>query len=330
MSINSPHRLELASLCAYKWPAMNGRLAELKLAGMKFIGYSLAGEETVVAAPELNVCFDIGKAPQEVVSIDHVLLTHGHMDHAAGIAYYFSQRHFLGCDAGTALVPPSLERPLKRLVRVWADIEGHPSPANIVPARPGEDFTIRKNLVARAFAVPHGSETLGFAVIEKRHKLKPEFAPYTGPELAALKRKGVQIEYEVEVPLVTYCCDAAPGQWIELPWVRQSKVLILECTFFEPDHIERARQGQHIHAVDMPEIMKNVSCEHVLIIHLSRRTPLRLARKVLHELLGEEQMARISFLMHPRNFPPRGRGRRHQSSAAPPTGSNERPVRPSS
>jgi len=52
------------------------------------------GEETVVALPTLDVCFDVGKAPDQVLAINHVLLTHGHMDHAAGIAYYCSQRIF--------------------------------------------------------------------------------------------------------------------------------------------------------------------------------------------------------------------------------------------
>ena len=45
--------------------------------------YSLAGEETVVGFPELNVCFDVGRAPREIISIDHLCLSHGHMDHAA-------------------------------------------------------------------------------------------------------------------------------------------------------------------------------------------------------------------------------------------------------
>ena len=59
------------------------------------VGRSMAGEETFIALPEFSVAFDVGRAPREVVHAEHVFLTHGHIDHSAGIAYYFSQRWFL-------------------------------------------------------------------------------------------------------------------------------------------------------------------------------------------------------------------------------------------
>ena len=60
----------------------------------------VAGEEAVIIAPELDCIFDIGKCPREALAINHVLLTHGHMDHAAGLPYYFSQRDFQGIGNG--------------------------------------------------------------------------------------------------------------------------------------------------------------------------------------------------------------------------------------
>src|SRR5262249_586954 len=112
---------------------MVGVMVEHVLSDIRMLGYSLAREESVLAAPELNVCLEVGRAPREIIAIDHVLLTHGHMDHAAGLAYYFSQRNFIGTAPGTALVPAPLERPIRELMRVWGDIEGHISPANVVP-----------------------------------------------------------------------------------------------------------------------------------------------------------------------------------------------------
>src|ERR1043166_6342754 len=184
-----------------EWRPM-ARLVEHRFGDIKLIGYSLAGEETVVAAPELNVCFDVGRAPQEILSIDHVFLTHGHMDHAAGLAYYFSQRNFVGNAAGTVLCPKSLVGPIKDLMRVWAGIEGHLSPHKLVGMSAGDTFEIRRGLLAKAFDVNHRVAALGFSIIDVRHKLKAEYANLSGPQLVELKKQGTAIEHKVEVPLI--------------------------------------------------------------------------------------------------------------------------------
>ena len=56
-------------------------LARIEIDNLEIIGYSVAGEETVVAMPQLDVCFDVGKAPDQIIPVNNVLLTHGHMDH---------------------------------------------------------------------------------------------------------------------------------------------------------------------------------------------------------------------------------------------------------
>src|SRR4030042_1045068 len=91
-------------------------LAYIKIDDLEIIGYSVAAEETVVAMPQLDVCFDIGKAPNQVISINNILLTHGHMDHAAGIAYYLSHRNFCGQSPGTILAPVNLIEPIKEII----------------------------------------------------------------------------------------------------------------------------------------------------------------------------------------------------------------------
>ncbi|MDB5301871.1 MAG: ribonuclease, partial [Phycisphaerales bacterium] len=56
------------------------KFAKLNLGMYTVIGYSVAGEETVTQIPELNVCFDIGRAPYFALTSDIVCVTHGHMD----------------------------------------------------------------------------------------------------------------------------------------------------------------------------------------------------------------------------------------------------------
>ncbi|GJQ25396.1 MAG: metal-dependent hydrolase [Phycisphaerae bacterium] len=276
---------------------MSGRLLEHRLSDILLTGYSVAGEETVIAAPELNVCFDVGKAPAQMLAVDHVLLSHGHMDHSAGLAYYFSQRNFVGNAPGCVLAPVSLVEPIRDLLRVWSRIEGHPSPARVIGMKPGDSFDVRRGLVVRAFEINHGVSSLGFVVVDVRHKLKPEFIGKTGPELVALKKQGVQIEHTVEVPLVAYCGDTAEGAWIDHPQARTAKVMILECTFFEADHVKRARAGHHLHVKDVARILPRLENEHFLLTHLTRRTSLRQARSMLGRMVPPEVMARVTFLM---------------------------------
>jgi len=253
--------------------------------------------ETVVAVPELNVCFDVGRAPTEIISIDTVCLTHGHMDHAAGVAYYLSQRGFIGNSPGRVIVPRRLAQPIQALMGVWADIEGHPSPGEIIAVEPGQDVSVRRDLVIRPFAVNHGAGALGYAVVEVRHKLKPEYHDLSGPQLVELKKQGVQIQRRVEVPLIAYCGDTALGHFLDEQCVCDARVLIAECTFFDPEHVSRARAGRHIHVCDLPELMHRVRCPHVVLIHLSQRTDIRAARKILEGTLSDADQGRITFLM---------------------------------
>src|SRR5687767_3480207 len=92
------------------------------------VGYSVAGEETVVQVPELNVCFDIGRCPYFALTSDFICMSHSHMDHLAGLGYYLSQRSFQGMKAGTVLLPREIERSVDVLLRAWRDVERQGTP----------------------------------------------------------------------------------------------------------------------------------------------------------------------------------------------------------
>ncbi|MGH9353992.1 MAG: hypothetical protein ACRD2G_17830, partial [Terriglobia bacterium] len=137
------------------------RFAKLTLGAYRVIGYSVAGEETVVQVPELNVCFDIGRAPYFALTSDYVCITHGHMDHLAGLPYYLSQRYFQGMKPGTVLLPAELEKPVDQLLRCWRDVERQGTPFKLVPMKPGELYEVRKDFGIRAVATHHGGASLG-------------------------------------------------------------------------------------------------------------------------------------------------------------------------
>ena len=130
-----------------------------------------------------------------------------------------------------------------------------------------------------------------------REKLKPEFLGKSGPELVELKKKGVEIQYRVEVPQVTFLGDTSAGPVFDHPDVQNAEILITECTFFDRDHKLKAKAGRHLHVDQFIEIVPKLKNQHLILTHVSRRTGIPRAKRILRKLLGEERMRNIHFMM---------------------------------
>lgn len=282
------------------------KFAKLRVGKIHIIGYSVAGEETVVQVPELDVCFDIGRAPYFALTSNILCISHGHMDHMAGLAYYLSQRHFQGMKPGTVLVPAELERPIDAMLKCWRDVERQGTPYKLVAMTGGRDHVVRKDFLIRGLETHHGGTSLGYALVSVREKLKPEYMNVPGPELASLRKQGVTIQYRIEVPLVAFLGDTTAGRVFDLPDVQNAEVLITECTFFDPTHRQRAKVGKHLHVEQLVEILPRLNNQQIILIHVSRRTGLRRAKSAIRKRIGDDGMERIHFLMDIQDATPAG------------------------
>jgi ribonuclease Z len=273
------------------------KFARLKFGQTSVLGYSVGGEETVVQIPELNVCFDTGRCPQFALTSDLMLISHGHMDHIAGIAYYISQRHFQGMKPGTIFLPRHLERPVDNLLRAWQEVERQQTPYTLVPMSPGQDYEVRRDFVIRAVATHHGAPSLGYVLVNVREKLRPEYTQLTGEQIATLRRQGVEIQYKLEVPLVAYLGDTSYGEVFDHPDVMSANVLLCECTFFDAGHKGKAKAGKHLHVDEFTKVLAKSKNENVVVLHVSRRTGIRRSKHVLRKMVPPETMAKVHFLM---------------------------------
>lgn len=279
-----------------------GQLGFLYFPPFRVEGYSIAGEATAVTVPEFNVCFDIGVCFKPMLTSRFIAISHGHMDHVAGLPYYFSQRWFQGMGMGTCVCDRRIEPALRTMMLGWVDVEQQRTSHEIVGLAPGEHHEIKHNIFLGPFEVDHTVPSVGWAIVERRTKLRDEFIGQPQERLRQLKHEGVEITREVRVPQVAYIGDTLPGPHLLADPVRRARIVIIECTFFEPGHKERALTGKHVHVDDIAELCERIEAEAIVLTHVSRRTNLGLAKKMLHERLGEAHSGRVHLLMdHPGN-----------------------------
>jgi len=264
-------------------------------------GVSVAGEATSVQIPELDICLDMGACPRSVLASPNVAISHGHMDHVGALAYYCSQRKFQGMGPARILCDKRLEKPIQKMMQGYNDLEQQVTPYELLTLDDGQERQIKSNTVIRGFHTEHTSPSMGFTIIEKRSKLKPEFVGYPQEKLRELKTQGVEITHVLDVPLVAYLGDTAPGPHLVRDDVRKAQVIICECTFIEPDHKERARIGMHIHLDNIAEWLGVLECGALVLTHLSRRSNHAQARKLLSAVVRDTTPFDVMFLMDHRS-----------------------------
>lgn len=280
-----------------KPPPREGSPGFLYLPPYRVQGISVAGETTCLMVPELDLCLDMGECPRFALASKWVAISHGHMDHIGSLAYYCSQRRFQGMGTAKIICDTRIASAIQRMMAGFVDLEQQRTPFEVFPLEPEQMIEIKPNIHLRGFETEHTSPSFGYVAVEKRSKLKPELVNLPQEKLKELKERGQEITRTLEIPLIAYLGDTAPGPHLVRADVRKAEIVICECTFFEPEHTERAKIGMHMHLNDIAEWLRVLECKALILTHISRRTHLGYAREQLMKLVGPDKADRVFLLM---------------------------------
>jgi len=280
------------------YPAGRGRV-KIEAAGLEIEGVSIAGHESFYKVPAFRCLLEFGRAPDDVLGYSTICLTHGHLDHAAGLAHHASRRRLTALPPARVFAPEEAVPDLEAWLAISQRLENVSYGLHVTPAVPGESVLLRRDLEIKFLPGRHSIPTVGYLFSEIRRKLAHGLEGRSGEEIAALRAGGAEVTRREEIPLLAYPGDCGAAIFEAAPEIFQARVLLLECSFLAPDDRARAREYEHIHLDDIAERASLFQNEAIVLTHFSLRYRPDEIFEALEALPAEISDRVIPFLPRP-------------------------------
>ncbi len=260
-------------------------------------GGSRAGEGTLVLLPQLKLALDAGRPCRALTPMTTTVLSHGHMDHLAGLGYWASQRQLHSLAPARVLAPAAIAPRIRRLLALFAELEGgQPYPVEVLAVAAGDRHRLRRDMELDFFATEHWVPTLGTRLSWVKTHLRSDLAGEPEEEILRRRNAGEPVTEEARVPILAYGADSGPGLLERPPEALRAEVLLLECSFFRASDRARAARYGHLHLEDLLAAAPRLSCRHLVLLHPSRRHRLREVEEILVERLAPHLSCRLHHL----------------------------------
>ena len=206
-------------------------------------GRSRSGHETFFRIRELGIALDVGRCPDLVVSAPQVFITHAHVDHCAGMAFYAAQRHLQRMPLGRLYVPDEAAGGVRELLALHERLANtHFDRTEVLGLGLGD-----------VVPIPRGRDV----VVHRASHRVPTNA------------------YEIRdaggAPLLFYTGDTDRGIFERCAAMFRAEVLIVECSFVADGDQARAVKYKHVHFDDIAEVAERFENRMVVLSHFSRR-----------------------------------------------------------
>lgn len=242
-------------------------------------GFSRSAYRTGFYVPELDLMLDAG--PQNFNKPSHILITHTHLDHIAGLPLSLigdeAGDHMFHIHAPDACTPfirnyiaatfsANVVRDASAQTDGWYTLTGHRPHTSL-------DITTKNTrLRVSVLECDHGVPTIGYGIAEIKQKLSAAYAGLEGHAIAALRKNGTIVTEDVVCPRFAYVCDTSIETFALNPTLLSTyPTVFIECTFFMPDEVDNAKRTKHVHWNDLKPLV--VAHPHVtfILFHFSQR-----------------------------------------------------------
>ena len=275
---------------------------------MRIAAYSTALYSTWIFLEELRLLFDAGDGVAAMLGgkgrkAKTVALSHSDRDHVTGLLQ-LQQLH--ARHNGLRVLYPADSRGIPLLAEFCARFDPWAGPfVNWERVLPDERVTLEGDLALIPVQNTHipgrGVRSLGYKVVRRVRKLRPEYAGLPGERLRDLDKN--RITETVERPLLAFSGDTGP-----MPpetWAGQP-ILLHEATFLRAADIERGpeRTQQHSCLDEVLDLARAARPERLVLTHLSPRYGEDEAREAIARTAREMRVPCPIWLVPPGRMVP--------------------------